>query len=148
MSVSGSWANNIRFQDGDQPMREPSYWAALLWKRLMGTTVLDTGPNSGDLHLYVHCLRGRAGAVALVAINLSRTATSHLNLPVAAKRYTLRSDVLESGTVKLNGRPLALTAADQLPALTAANVGKGKLSLAPTSITFLEVAQAGNRGCR
>ena len=36
----------------------PDYWAALLWRRLMGTTVLDPGPSSSaNLHLYAHCLR-------------------------------------------------------------------------------------------
>jgi heparanase 1 len=126
----------------------PNYWAALLWRRLMGTTVLDTGPNPGDLHLYAHCLRGRPGGVTLVAINLSRTATAQLNLPVAAKRYTLTSDVLESDTVKLNGRALALTAGDQIPALPGARVRRGTQPLPPVSITFFEIPQAGNRSCR
>jgi len=101
-------ASDYAFIDDRTWRPRPNYWAALLWRRLMGTTVLDTGPNSGDLHLYAHCLRGRPGGVALVAINLSRTATSQLDLPVAAKRYTLTSDVLESDTVKLNGQALAL----------------------------------------
>ena len=67
----------------------PNYWAALLWRRLMGETVLDAGQNRGDLHVYAHCLRGRPGGVALVAINLSTTATAQLALPVPAERYTL-----------------------------------------------------------
>src|SRR4051812_17028825 len=34
----------------------PSYWGALIWRRLMGSTVLDTGvPNQASLHLYAHC---------------------------------------------------------------------------------------------
>ena len=41
----------------------PNYWAALLWRRLMGTTVLDAGPSRGALHLYAHCLRGHPGGV-------------------------------------------------------------------------------------
>lgn len=126
----------------------PNYWAALLWKRLMGTTVLDAGPNFGDVHVYGHCLRDRPGGVALVAINLSRTVTSHLGLPIPAKKYTLSSDMLESNTVKLNGRKLALAAGDHLPSLTGATVGRGRLSLAPMSITFLEISRAGNRECK
>ena len=40
----------------------PNYWAALLWRKLMGTTVLnpDISPAPG-LHLYAHCLRDQPG---------------------------------------------------------------------------------------
>lgn len=39
----------------------PDYWAALLWRRFMGTTVLDPGASpTPSLHLYAHCLRGAA----------------------------------------------------------------------------------------
>jgi hypothetical protein len=36
----------------------PKYWAALLWRRLMGATVLDphTSPIS-NVHVYAHCLQ-------------------------------------------------------------------------------------------
>src|SRR5207244_10581176 len=34
----------------------PNYWAALLWRRLMGTTVLDAGAHHGT-HIYAHCRR-------------------------------------------------------------------------------------------
>ena len=40
----------------------PNYWAALLWRRLMGTTVLDAGSSPAPgLRLYAHCLAGRRG---------------------------------------------------------------------------------------
>jgi hypothetical protein len=43
----------------------PNYWAALLWRRLMGTTVLDSGvPIQKGLHVYAHNLRGTPGGVA------------------------------------------------------------------------------------
>lgn len=32
----------------------PNYWAGLLWRRLMGTTVLDAGPSREGLHPYAH----------------------------------------------------------------------------------------------
>ena len=70
----------------------PDYWAALLWRRLMGTTVLDPGSSSvPGLHLYAHCLRGKPGGVALLAINADRAASRMLELPTAASRYTLDS---------------------------------------------------------
>jgi hypothetical protein len=51
----------------------PNYWAALLWRKLMGTTVLESGvPIRKGLHLYAHSLRGHPGGVALLAINKDR----------------------------------------------------------------------------
>jgi hypothetical protein len=45
---------------------KPSYWGALLWRKLMGTTVLDAGvPIQAGLHVYAHCLRGTPGGGAL-----------------------------------------------------------------------------------
>ena len=126
----------------------PDYWAALLWRRLMGETVLDAGPIQPGLHVYAQCLRDRPGGVAVVAINLDTAKPASLQLSAAAERYTLTADQLQSGTVKLNGRPLALTAGDELPALRSARAPAGRLTLAPASITFLAVPGAANRACR
>ena len=55
---------------------KPNYWAALLWRQLMGTTVLESGvPIQPGLHVYAHCLRGTPGGVALLAINTDKTAS-------------------------------------------------------------------------
>jgi heparanase len=68
----------------------PNYWAALLWRKFMGATVLDAGPTpSPYLYLYAHCLRSVRGGVALLVINADRTSSQSLELPVAADRYTL-----------------------------------------------------------
>ena len=78
---------------------KPNYWAALLWRRLMGETVLDAGvPVREGLHLYAHCLRGKAGGVALLAINNSPTRPSSLALPAEADRYTLAAETLNAAT--------------------------------------------------
>jgi hypothetical protein len=126
----------------------PDFWAALLWRRLMGETVLDAGPLKPGLHVYAQCLRGRPGGVALVASNLDRKAPSALDVPVAGQRYTLSADDLQSGTVKLNGRPLALAANDTVPTLTPAPTAKGRLALAPATITFVALPGAANPACR
>ena len=73
----------------------PSYWAALLWRRLMGTIVLDAGVHEG-MHLYAHCRRGVRGAVTLLAINTDRTVPAILRLPVTSERYTLSADDLRA----------------------------------------------------
>lgn len=128
----------------------PNYWAALLWRRLMGTTVLDAGPSRPGLHLYAHCLRGRPGGVALLAINLSRTEAASVALPAPAERYTLASAGAEvqSARVRLNGDELALGTNDDLPRLAGVRVPPGPVDLAPATITFLAVADAGNGACR
>ena len=55
---------------------KPNYWAALLWRQFMGTTVLESGvPIQPGLHVYAHCLRGTPGGVALLAINTDKTAS-------------------------------------------------------------------------
>ena len=125
----------------------PNYWAALLWRRLMGPVVLEAGQSREGLHLYAQCLRGQSGGVALVAINNSRTAATTLSLSKAAERYTLTAAPLQSGTVNLNGKELQLRANDDLPALDAERIPAGPIELAPASITFLAVPHADNPSC-
>ena len=82
----------------------PNYWGALLWRKLMGTTVLDPGvPIAAGLHVYAHCQRGIPGGVTLLVINTDRTADHTLKIPFASERYTISSDQLQSASVQLNG---------------------------------------------
>ena len=130
---------------------KPNFWGALLWRRNMGTTVLDPGVTNGPgLHVYAHCLRGVLGGVALLAINTSRTQPASISLPTPAERYTLATagQELEDSRVRLNGEELALGANDELPGLRGRSVPAGPVELTPASITFLAVADAGNAGCR
>jgi hypothetical protein len=127
----------------------PNYWAALLWRNLMGTTVLDAGPSpSSNLHLYAHCLRNHPGGVALLAINADRTATQTLTLPIAAERYTLTAHDLTETRVQLNGVDLELGAGDTLPSLKGEAAKQGPITLAPESITFLAFPKAANASCQ
>ena len=126
----------------------PSYWAALLWRNLMNETVLDAGPIQPGLHVYAHCLRDKPGGVGLVAINLDKAAPAKLELPTASQRYTLTADVLQSSTVKLNGRQLAMLPGDKLPKLNPVAAAKGAQTLPPASITFLAVPNAKAKACR
>jgi hypothetical protein len=127
----------------------PNYWAALLWRKLMGTTVLKPGDSPApDLRLYAQCLRNTPGGVALLAINTSRTAPLSLEVPTAAERYTLTAQKLLDTTVALNGTELKLGASDALPPLIATPTRAGTLTFAPASITFLAIPKANNRSCR
>jgi heparanase len=126
----------------------PNYWAALLWRRLMGTTVLDAAQSDAGLHLYAHCLREYPGGVALLAINTSRTQSRSITLAMAGDRYSLTADKLESPSVKLNGEPVHLGHNDELPALRGAAAVAGSSTFEPASITFVTFATANNKNCR
>jgi hypothetical protein len=126
---------------------KPNYWGALLWRRLMGTVVLDAGPSREGLHLYAQCLRGQAGGVALLAINNSRSATTSIDLPGPSLRYTLSADTLTSTSVQFQGQPLRLLANDRLPVLKGRPSAADRQDLAPSTITFFALPSAANPAC-
>jgi len=127
----------------------PNYWAALLWRKLMGTTVLDPGPSpAASLHLYAHCLRGEQGGVALLAINLDRVGSQSLDLPTGAERYSVSAQSLTGKLVRLNGSELRLGPHDELPPLEGRLAKSGRVTFAPVSITFLAIPNAHNAACR
>jgi hypothetical protein len=127
----------------------PNYWAALLWRRLMGTTVLDAGPLQPGVHRYAQCLRNHAGGVTLLVINLSQKRPHTIELPVDATRYTLTAAKLDSKHVRLNGKTLRLGSDDTLPKLQGRSAAAGRsIELKPLSITFLTMPGAGNKACR
>ena len=65
----------------------PDYWGALLWRRLMGTTVLDAGvPIQSGFHVYAHCQRDMPGGVSVLVINADRNAPNSIVLPMASVR--------------------------------------------------------------
>jgi hypothetical protein len=124
----------------------PNYWAALLWRRLMGKIVLDAGVHKG-IHLYAHCRRGARGAVTLLAINTDKTTAVTLRLPAASERYTLSADDLQSASVKLNGIALELGPNDDFPRLAAVMSPPGSIEIGPATINFLNVGDAKNPAC-
>ena len=125
----------------------PNYWAALLWHRLMGTTVLDAGPIRAGLHVYAHCLRDYPGGVVVLAINLDKTAAA-IDVSGPADVYALTSANLQSETVQLNGKVLTVGPDGQIPVLRSRHASKGAVTLAPTSIAFIAIAGAKNPACK
>ena len=127
----------------------PDYWAALLWHELMGRTVLDPDvPSQPQLHVYAHCHQQVRGGVSLLVINTSRTAPHAIGLPIASERYTLHASDLQSKTVDLNGKTLALGDNDALPSIAGMPTSAGVVTFEPTTLTFLAIPKAANRACR
>lgn len=126
----------------------PDYWAALLWKRTMGTVVLNPGA-SGDpsLRFYAHCFKGAKGGVAVLALNTDRARSHEVLLPAPANRFTLTAANLTSTQVMLNGKALRIGAEGSLPDLAGEGVSAGSIDLPPASITFLTVPSARNESC-
>lgn len=141
--LSGS--NGIIDEKTIQP--NASYWAAVLWRRLLGTKILDAGPGRPGLHLYANCLRGARGGVTLLALNMANTPTE-IEVQGPIEFYALTAPDLQSKTVLLNGSPLVVTANDRLPAMTPARVPNGKVTLAPYSNNFVVIPEARNPACR
>ncbi|MCU1323109.1 MAG: hypothetical protein JWM43_2758 [Acidobacteriaceae bacterium] len=128
----------------------PNYWAAVLWRRMMGTTVLNPGPSepAENLHVYAQCLRGVPGGVSMLVINANRGVARKLDVEGKSERYTLTSQELMGSRVELNGKELSMEENDTLPKFAGKGVRSGEVTFAPESITFLAIAGARNPACR
>ena len=127
----------------------PNYWSAVLWRRLMGATVLEAAAASApNQYVYAHCLNGHPGGVAVLALNTDHDAAQKLNLNAASQRYSLTADDLMGSTAKLNGTELKLTASGDLPAIEGAKTPAGEVTLPPASINFFAIPGANNPACR
>lgn len=126
----------------------PDYWAALLWKRLMGTRVLDPGVSgTNGIHVYAQCARESKGAVALVVLTLDQTTTQSLQIPLAGERYTLSAPQLLSKSVFLNGVELKANVDGTLPKIGGSSFGVGSVKFEPATITFIVLRKAKNSNC-
>ena len=115
----------------------PNYFAALLWNKLMGSTVYETGlPAIDGTHVYAHSRKdGQNGIVYLIINNSNEAAT--VELPKDAVRYTLTGNgKMRSRTMLLNGKELVLGANDEMPALDGAAQAAGNVELEAGSCTF------------
>ncbi len=117
----------------------PSYFAVLLWKRLMGDTVYASGEEIREgAHVYAHSRADGKPGTAYLVINNSWTETTTVELPREAEVYALTGETgMRSRTMLLNGRRLELGEGDTLPELKSAHVAAGILEIAPGSCAFL-----------
>jgi hypothetical protein len=142
-------ASDYGLLDENTYQPRPNYWAALLWRKLMGTTVLDAGASTApNLHVYAQCLRYSPGGVALLIINADPAEAKSLEVSAASERYTLTVMSLQDTRVQLNGMELQLGADDALPELKGIATNAGPITFAPASITFLAIPTAENASCK
>lgn len=126
----------------------PDYWAGVLWKRLMGATVLNPQATSDpSVRVYAQCMKGVPGGVTILAMNTDGKAKHSIAISTPAERYALTSDSLTSNSVSLNGATLHANADGSLPALNNQHVDAGTVELDPVSVVFLAVPSAKNPAC-
>jgi len=131
-------SSDYGFLDHHDYMPRPNYFAVLLWTRLMGTTVYNSGIAIQEgAHVFCHSRKdGKDGCVYLV-INNSATEAATVELPKDAVRYTLAGrDGIRSRVMTLNGHDLLLGENDELPCLDGEPVDAGSIELAPATCTF------------
>lgn len=104
---------NYELVDKESFLPNPDYWTALLWKRLMGTKVLEVTPDKSTPHLraYAHCGHGQGLTVAFINLAGNETydiAIEGLNVASLLPRieFHLSSDNLHSKHMYLNGELL------------------------------------------
>lgn len=138
-------ASDYALLDDESFAPRPSYWAALLWSRLMGNKVLEVESPSPTLRLYAHCMKNKSGGVALAAINLSAAATQ-VRFIGKGKSYVL-AGTDENRSATLNGTLLALGHNDALPEMNGQSVD-GSAAVAASGITFIALPGARAPACR
>jgi len=140
-------ASDYALIDRDTMTPRPNYWAAVLWRRMMGSTVLAAPHSpSPELRLYAHCLRDVPGGVGLLAINTG-TAPQELAVGRRALAWSLQGEPIDTRSITINGRAPALDAKGTLTGLDGVPV-RGALRVQGSSISFVAVRDAGNPACR
>lgn len=134
--------------DRDTMTPRPNYWAAVLWRRTMGTTVLASPASpSPELRLYAHCLRGdKSGGVAVMALNTG-TAPHTVRAGAPGTAWVMTGAPVDTRAIKVNGTEPKLDAKGEITGLSGVPV-KSSLNIPGRSIAFLTVPGANNAACR
>jgi len=122
--------------DNDTHDPRPSYWAALLWSKLMGVKVFEGGDLEAGVDIFVHNLKGTSEGKAVLLINTKQSESS-VEIPYEAMQYLLSANQLITKTVMLNDKELRLTENNEIPDFSAKKISAGKVILPPHSIMFL-----------
>ena len=122
-------------------------WAAVLWRRIMGSTVLASPKSpSPALRLYAHCLAGKPGGVAVLAINTGE-ASQRVRLGGKGQSWTLTGQPLDTRSVLVNGKMADLDANGGLGGLGGEAMA-GSVTIPGQAIAFYAVPGARNPACQ
>lgn len=139
-------ASDYALIDEDTLEPRPNYWAAYLWNRLMGTSVLASPPSpSADLRLYAQCLKGSAGGVSVAAVNYGESAQALPEL-AGAKAWVMTAQRLDSESVQINGREPAMGEDGTVSGLEGVTA-TAQHAIPARSVAFYAVASANNPAC-
>lgn len=140
-------ASDYALIDRDTMTPRPNYWAAVLWRRTMGPTVLASPRSpSPALRLYAHCLAGKRGGVAVMALNTGEAA-QRIDLGGKGLAWTMTGQPLDTRSVLINGKAPALTADFRFAGLEGTPVA-GRVTVPGQSAAFFAVPAADNPACR
>jgi heparanase len=130
----------------------PDYWAALLWRRLMGASILAPRLRHAPARLRVYGACSRAGGgTTLLALNLDSRAAARLTLqrgPAPARVYLVRAPNLLGRGVRLNGRTLRTRTDGGPPVLAGKSLRGSSLVLPRASYAFIVQRGVGPAACR
>ena len=145
-----------------QLMPTPDYWITVLFKRLVGKTVLDVELDYEKTHksnkarFYAHCTPDGAGypvgSITVYGMNLFDT---KINLKFTKRyqmyQYLLTPDKwggLTSRFMELNGKILVFLDNNKLPPLEGLNLGiRNSVIIPPKSMVFLVVSGIDSNAC-
>ncbi len=140
-------ASDYALIDRDTLTPRPNYWAAVLWQRTMGTTVLASPRSpSPALRLYAHCQAGKPGGVAVMALNTGEAA-QRLNLGGKGLAWTMTGQPVDTRNVLINGKAPGLSANGQLTGLGGLAVA-GSVTVPGQSVGFYTLPGTGNLACK
>ncbi|WP_438833003.1 beta-glucuronidase [Streptococcus pluranimalium] len=120
----------------------PNYFAVLLWNRLMGTEVFESGiPIQEGSHVFVHSRKDGKDGKAILVINNSEIENTVLSLKKDALIYRLsgREGDKRSKEITLNGEVLSLSQDNKLPNLEGEKFSSDQLIIKPTECVFILV---------
>jgi heparanase len=133
--------------DRDSMTPRPNYWAAVLWHRTMGSTVLASPRSpSPALRLYAHCQAGKPGGVTVMALNTGE-APQRLSLGGKGLGWTMTGQPIDTRSVLVNGIAPGLDARGELTGLGSKPVA-GNVTVPGQSVAFYAMPGANNPACR
>lgn len=139
-------ASDYALIDEDTLKPRPNYWAAMLWRRTMGSTVLASPSSpSSEVRMYAHCLPQHDGGVGLAILNLGDDVHS-IAFGSEAEVYSLTASDLASLKIFVNQSHPSIQDDGTIDGLV--SIAQREVELVPNSIAFAAVRGASNPSCK